>query len=121
MTFADLPSPSSSRADDLNYAEGMAHIRAKLPVPLQLDWARQSEWFLQQHEPGSGPPFRDFCERSRAKRGELAELASLRKARELLFNVLGFEQAISPKICIFGIWSIDAISVCFHLNINGTS
>ena len=50
------------------------------------------------------------CERSRAKRGELAELASLRKARELLFNVLGFEQAISRKICILGIWSIDVIS-----------
>ena len=58
---------------------------------------------------------------SEAERSKLAELASLRKARELLFNVLGFEQAISRKICILGIWSIDVISVCFHLNIKGTS
>ena len=30
----------------------------------------------------------DSCERSRAKRGELAELASLRKARELIVPVI---------------------------------
>ena len=31
----------------------------------------------------------DDCERSRAKRGELAELASLRKARELMYRYMG--------------------------------
>ena len=48
-----------------------------------------------------------YCERSRAKRGELAERTSLREASELLFNVWGLEQGVSQKLSIFDIWCIE--------------
>ena len=48
------------------------------------------------------------CERSRAKRGELAELASLRKARELLYRYMGKQNnRISRKLRIFDLWCIE--------------
>ena len=49
----------------------------------------------------------DHCERSRAKRGELAERTSIREANELLFNVLVLEQGVSRKLSIFDIWCIE--------------
>ena len=60
------------------------------------------------------PPL-NYCERSRPKRGELAELASLRKARELMYRYMGKQNNwISRKLMVFERWSIKGKLVYFY-------
>ena len=72
-------------------------------------------WYARPHKCAIEQDYFPDCERSRAKRGELAELASLRKARELMYRYMGKQNNwISRKLRVFDIWSIKGIIVYFY-------